>query len=64
MSIYVVCVCSGISGREVECVYPTDPSQASRYETRRSLRHVVFTAETHNFPTGQRAHTPKILLLS
>ncbi|CAL8270906.1 unnamed protein product [Arctogadus glacialis] len=43
---------SGISGREVECVYPTDPSQASRYETRRSLRHVVFTAETHNFPTG------------
>ncbi|CAL8254617.1 unnamed protein product [Merluccius merluccius] len=43
---------SGISGREVECVYPTDPSLASPYETRRSLRHVVFTAETHNFPTG------------
>ncbi|KAF7661868.1 hypothetical protein LDENG_00251470 [Lucifuga dentata] len=43
---------SGIRGMELECVYPKDPSQASSYETRRSLRHVIFTAETHNFPTG------------
>ncbi|XP_072245942.1 phosphoribosylformylglycinamidine synthase [Leuresthes tenuis] len=43
---------SGIRGMEVECVYPKDPSAASPYETRRSLRHVIFTAETHNFPTG------------
>uniref|UniRef100_A0A3Q1C0E8 Phosphoribosylformylglycinamidine synthase n=1 Tax=Amphiprion ocellaris TaxID=80972 RepID=A0A3Q1C0E8_AMPOC len=43
---------SGIKGLELECVYPKDPSQASAYETRRSLRHVIFTAETHNFPTG------------
>uniref|UniRef100_A0A8C9XVB9 Phosphoribosylformylglycinamidine synthase n=1 Tax=Sander lucioperca TaxID=283035 RepID=A0A8C9XVB9_SANLU len=43
---------SGIKGMELECVYPKDPSQASPYETRRSLRHVIFTAETHNFPTG------------
>ncbi|XP_068599770.1 phosphoribosylformylglycinamidine synthase [Brachionichthys hirsutus] len=43
---------SGIKGVELECVYPKDPSQASPYETRRSLRHVIFTAETHNFPTG------------
>lgn len=43
---------SGIQGAELECVFPRDPSQASPYETRRSLRHVIFTAETHNFPTG------------
>uniref|UniRef100_A0A671VXE9 Phosphoribosylformylglycinamidine synthase n=1 Tax=Sparus aurata TaxID=8175 RepID=A0A671VXE9_SPAAU len=43
---------SGIKGMELECVYPRDPSQASSYETRRSLRHIIFTAETHNFPTG------------
>ncbi|XP_019752515.1 phosphoribosylformylglycinamidine synthase isoform X3 [Hippocampus comes] len=43
---------SGIQGMELECLYPKDTSQASPYETRRSLRHVIFTAETHNFPTG------------
>uniref|UniRef100_UPI0037E9C471 phosphoribosylformylglycinamidine synthase isoform X1 n=2 Tax=Semicossyphus pulcher TaxID=241346 RepID=UPI0037E9C471 len=43
---------SGIRGVELECVYPKDPSRASPYETRSSLRHVIFTAETHNFPTG------------
>ncbi|XP_020774474.2 phosphoribosylformylglycinamidine synthase [Boleophthalmus pectinirostris] len=43
---------SGIKGVELDCLYPKDPSQASLYETRQSLRHVIFTAETHNFPTG------------
>lgn len=43
---------SGIKGMEVECVYPRDPCQASAYELRLSERHVIFTAETHNFPTG------------
>ncbi|XP_068449233.1 phosphoribosylformylglycinamidine synthase [Clinocottus analis] len=43
---------SGIRGVELQCVYPADPSRASPYETRSSLRHVIFTAETHNFPTG------------
>ncbi|XP_077463249.1 phosphoribosylformylglycinamidine synthase [Stigmatopora argus] len=43
---------SGIQGVELECLYPKDTSQASPYETRQSLRHVIFTAETHNFPTG------------
>ncbi|XP_061744511.1 phosphoribosylformylglycinamidine synthase isoform X1 [Nerophis ophidion] len=43
---------SGIKGLELEFIYPKDTSQASPYETRRSLRHVIFTAETHNFPTG------------
>ncbi|KAM6921075.1 phosphoribosylformylglycinamidine synthase [Xenentodon cancila] len=43
---------SGIKGIELECIYPKDPSAPSPYETRRSQRHVIFTAETHNFPTG------------
>uniref|UniRef100_A0A672ZJ90 Phosphoribosylformylglycinamidine synthase n=1 Tax=Sphaeramia orbicularis TaxID=375764 RepID=A0A672ZJ90_9TELE len=43
---------SGIKGMDVDCLYPKDPSQPSPYETRPSLRHVIFTAETHNFPTG------------
>ncbi|KAM4575374.1 phosphoribosylformylglycinamidine synthase [Fundulus diaphanus] len=43
---------SGIRGRELQCLYPADPSEASPYGTRRSVRHVIFTAETHNFPTG------------
>ncbi|XP_012683728.2 phosphoribosylformylglycinamidine synthase isoform X2 [Clupea harengus] len=43
---------SGITGMELEFMYPRDPAQASAYDTRRSTRHVIFTAETHNFPTG------------
>ncbi|XP_054646459.1 phosphoribosylformylglycinamidine synthase isoform X2 [Dunckerocampus dactyliophorus] len=43
---------SGIKGMVLECMYPKDTSQASPYEKRHSLRHVIFTAETHNFPTG------------
>ncbi|XP_061095144.1 phosphoribosylformylglycinamidine synthase [Conger conger] len=43
---------SGITGMEVECMYPSDPAQSSSYVTRRTTRHVIFTAETHNFPTG------------
>uniref|UniRef100_A0A8C9SZA2 Phosphoribosylformylglycinamidine synthase n=1 Tax=Scleropages formosus TaxID=113540 RepID=A0A8C9SZA2_SCLFO len=43
---------SGIAGMEVECMYPGDPAHSSAYGTRRSTRHVIFTAETHNFPTG------------
>ncbi|XP_062412809.1 phosphoribosylformylglycinamidine synthase [Sardina pilchardus] len=43
---------SGITGMELEFMYPRDPTQASVYDTRRSTRHVIFTAETHNFPTG------------
>lgn len=43
---------SGIKGIHLDCLYPKDPSQPSMYESRQSLRHVIFTAETHNFPTG------------
>ncbi|XP_043076261.1 phosphoribosylformylglycinamidine synthase [Puntigrus tetrazona] len=43
---------SGIKGLEMECMYPINPAQASPYKTRHVTRHVIFTAETHNFPTG------------
>uniref|UniRef100_A0A8C1VAF0 Phosphoribosylformylglycinamidine synthase n=1 Tax=Cyprinus carpio TaxID=7962 RepID=A0A8C1VAF0_CYPCA len=43
---------SGIKGMELECMYPTNPAQACPYKTRHATRHVIFTAETHNFPTG------------
>ncbi|KAJ8388427.1 hypothetical protein AAFF_G00133030 [Aldrovandia affinis] len=43
---------SGIIGMELECMYPSDPAQSSSYVTRHTTRHVIFTAETHNFPTG------------
>lgn len=44
---------SAIEGRSVECLYPSHWSQASNMEVHKSMRHVIFTAETHNFPTGQ-----------
>lgn len=43
---------SGIKGMELECMYPTNPAQACPYKTRHATRHIIFTAETHNFPTG------------
>uniref|UniRef100_A0A8C5Q8M0 Phosphoribosylformylglycinamidine synthase n=1 Tax=Leptobrachium leishanense TaxID=445787 RepID=A0A8C5Q8M0_9ANUR len=43
---------SAIQGSEVTCVNPTDPSCSGPYRLHRSTRHVIFTAETHNFPTG------------
>ena len=33
---------------------PEDPSEASEMtEIQRVKRHIIFTAETHNFPTGK-----------
>nr|XP_060636066.1 phosphoribosylformylglycinamidine synthase-like [Anolis sagrei ordinatus]XP_060636070.1 phosphoribosylformylglycinamidine synthase-like [Anolis sagrei ordinatus] len=43
---------SAIQGREVLSLWPSDPSRSSPFEKRTSTRHVIFTAETHNFPTG------------
>ncbi|XP_028558155.2 phosphoribosylformylglycinamidine synthase [Podarcis muralis] len=43
---------SAIQGREVLSMWPSDPSRSSPFEKRTSTRHVIFTAETHNFPTG------------
>uniref|UniRef100_A0A452H179 Phosphoribosylformylglycinamidine synthase n=1 Tax=Gopherus agassizii TaxID=38772 RepID=A0A452H179_9SAUR len=43
---------SAVQGRAVCSLWPRDPSRPSCFEKRTSTRHVVFTAETHNFPTG------------
>ncbi|XP_068100125.1 phosphoribosylformylglycinamidine synthase [Hyperolius riggenbachi] len=43
---------SAIQGRAVKSLIPDDPTRASRYHLHDSTRHLIFTAETHNFPTG------------
>uniref|UniRef100_K7GDK9 phosphoribosylformylglycinamidine synthase n=1 Tax=Pelodiscus sinensis TaxID=13735 RepID=K7GDK9_PELSI len=43
---------SAIKGRPVCSLWPRDPSRPSPFEKKTSTRHVVFTAETHNFPTA------------
>ncbi|XP_075763246.1 phosphoribosylformylglycinamidine synthase [Pelodiscus sinensis] len=43
---------SAIEGRTVCSLWPRDPSCPSPFEKKKSTRHVVFTAETHNFPTA------------
>ncbi|XP_048244278.1 phosphoribosylformylglycinamidine synthase-like [Haliotis rufescens] len=44
---------SGINGHPVTCLAPADPTAPSRMVKKENiLQHVIFTAETHNFPTG------------
>uniref|UniRef100_G1RFX3 phosphoribosylformylglycinamidine synthase n=1 Tax=Nomascus leucogenys TaxID=61853 RepID=G1RFX3_NOMLE len=43
---------SAIQGKEVRFLRPEDPTRPSHFRQQQGLRHVVFTAETHNFPTG------------
>ncbi|XP_049622311.1 phosphoribosylformylglycinamidine synthase [Suncus etruscus] len=43
---------SAIQGKKVQFLRPKDPTQPSCFLSHQGLRHVVFTAETHNFPTG------------
>ncbi|EHB04518.1 Phosphoribosylformylglycinamidine synthase [Heterocephalus glaber] len=43
---------SAIQGKEVRFLQPEDPIKPSCFRQQQRLRHVVFTAETHNFPTG------------
>ncbi|KFO18866.1 phosphoribosylformylglycinamidine synthase [Fukomys damarensis] len=43
---------SAIQGKEVRFLQPEDPTKPSCFQQQQRLRHVVFTAETHNFPTG------------
>ncbi|XP_036624711.1 phosphoribosylformylglycinamidine synthase [Trichosurus vulpecula] len=43
---------SAIQGQEVELLCPEDPSRSSRFREQTGIKHVIFTAETHNFPTG------------
>ncbi|XP_069680466.1 phosphoribosylformylglycinamidine synthase isoform X2 [Periplaneta americana] len=43
---------SAMEGFEVKHLRPTDSKEASSFKTVQSKSHLIFTAETHNFPTG------------
>ncbi|CAL4124709.1 unnamed protein product, partial [Meganyctiphanes norvegica] len=43
---------SAIEGFSVPTLCPSDPSKSSDFLIQDKLRHLIFTAETHNFPTG------------
>ncbi|KAK4805222.1 hypothetical protein QYF61_011707, partial [Mycteria americana] len=43
---------SAIRGVPVTALWPRDPAKPSPFEKRTTIRHVIFTAETHNFPTA------------
>ncbi|XP_058678990.1 phosphoribosylformylglycinamidine synthase [Ammospiza caudacuta] len=43
---------SAIRGVPVAALWPQNPAGPGPYERRTSVRHVTFTAETHNFPTA------------
>jgi len=43
---------SGIEGRDIETIVPAAPGGPSQLIAQRVRYHVIFTAETHNFPTG------------
>lgn len=43
---------SGIQGREITTIVPDRPGQPAPFVRQNPTYHVIFTAETHNFPTG------------
>ncbi len=43
---------SGITGREVTTLLPETPGLPSSFIQEKPFYHIIFTAETHNFPTG------------
>lgn len=43
---------SAIEGFEISSLRPSDPTGASSFEKVNGKSHLIFTAETHNFPTG------------
>jgi len=43
---------SGIRGRDIFTIVPGSPGEPSPFTKRRLPYHIIFTAETHNFPTG------------
>lgn len=43
---------SGIKGYQVETIVPLCPGQSSAFVKRQLDYHIIFTAETHNFPSG------------
>jgi phosphoribosylformylglycinamidine synthase len=43
---------SGIRGRDIFTIVPDSPGTVSAFAKRKMPYHIIFTAETHNFPTG------------
>jgi len=43
---------SGIRGRDIFTILPESPGIPSPFTKRKLPYHIIFTAETHNFPTG------------
>ncbi|XP_033111209.1 phosphoribosylformylglycinamidine synthase-like [Anneissia japonica] len=43
---------SAIKGHKVKVLKPANPGSACVMEESEPFRHIIFTAETHNFPTG------------
>jgi phosphoribosylformylglycinamidine synthase len=43
---------SGIRGRDIFTILPESPGTPSPFTRRKLPYHIIFTAETHNFPTG------------
>lgn len=43
---------SGIKGYEVWTIMPEQPGKPSAFKKQKTHYHIIFTAETHNFPTG------------
>jgi len=43
---------SGIRGYRIQTIVPKNPGRCSRFSKKNLTYHIIFTAETHNFPTG------------
>ncbi|MEN8142023.1 MAG: phosphoribosylformylglycinamidine synthase [Thermodesulfobacteriota bacterium] len=43
---------SSIIGYDIETIMPTSPGEPSPFQRQEATYHLIFTAETHNFPTG------------
>ncbi|MGD0281256.1 MAG: phosphoribosylformylglycinamidine synthase [Dissulfurispiraceae bacterium] len=43
---------SAIAGHEITTILPENPLASSLFRQDRSVYHIIFTAETHNFPSG------------
>lgn len=43
---------SAIKGYDIKTIIPEDPKGPSLFKEKRKRYHLLFTAETHNFPTG------------
>jgi len=43
---------SAVQGRRIETIFPQTPGMPAPFAREQALYHIIFTAETHNFPTG------------